>query len=93
MWICADDDPDSTEESDSDYESQHDSAVVMSMEDDVDALYGDNSDTIVEMERDVSVKMQKLKRREMTMRMKRKRIRIWMRMKAKNLRRSARERW
>jgi len=50
MSISSDDDIDSTEESDSKYDSEHDYDLDMRMEDDVDAPYGIVLDGNVDME-------------------------------------------
>ena len=50
--ISSDDDPDSTEKSDSEYDSEHNSDVDIRMEDDVDAPDGIDLDGDVDMERD-----------------------------------------
>jgi hypothetical protein len=87
--ISSDDKTDPTELDGAD-DSQRDSDVHMSIEDDVDAPDGVDLDGAVDMEG--TVKMRKMKKRKMG-RSRSRWMRIRRRIMAKNLRRLARERW
>jgi len=91
--ISLDDDTNSTEESDCEYDSEHDSNVDMCMEDDVDAPYGVDLDGGGDRQGTVTMERMKMKRRKLRRRRRRMRKRMRMRMMAKNLGRLARERW